>query len=73
MHEGAQNLLKLDGVSLTNIIEMASMNPAKQIGIYERKGSIAVGKDADLLLVDDQLDIKYTICRGIVTYEGEQS
>lgn len=72
MHEGAQNLLKLDGVSLMNVIEMASINPAKQIGIFDRKGSVAVGKDADLLLVDDQLNIKYTICRGVMTYEGEQ-
>lgn len=72
MDEGAQNLLKLDGVSLQEIVKMASMNPAKQIGVFDRKGSITVGKDADLLLVDDQLNLKYTICRGIVTYEGEQ-
>lgn len=70
MHEGAQNMLKLDGVSLTNIIEMASMNPAKQIGVFETKGSIAAGKDADLLLVDDHLNIVYTICRGVITYKG---
>lgn len=70
MHEGAQNMLKLDGVSLMNIIEMASMNPAKQIGVFETKGSIAAGKDADLLLVDDHLNIVYTICRGVITYKG---
>lgn len=71
MHEGAQNMLKLKGVSLANIVEMAAVNPAKQIGLYETKGSIAEGKDADLLLVDDQLNIKYTICRGAIAYKGE--
>ncbi|MGJ9458116.1 N-acetylglucosamine-6-phosphate deacetylase [Oceanobacillus sp. CF4.6] len=71
MNEGAQQLLKLDGVSIENIIEMASVNPAKQIGVYDRKGSIEVGKDADILLVDDQLNIKYTICRGEIAYEAE--
>lgn len=70
MHEGAQNMLKLNGVSLVNIIEMASVNPAKQIDLFESKGSIAEGKDADLLLVDDLLNIKYTICRGVIAYKG---
>lgn len=71
MNDGAQNMLKLNGVSLTNIIEMASVNPAKQIGLFESKGSIAEGKDADLLLVDEHLNIKYTICRGVIAYKGE--
>ncbi|MFC4025100.1 N-acetylglucosamine-6-phosphate deacetylase [Oceanobacillus longus] len=71
MNEGAQQMLKLDGVSIENIIEMASVNPAKQIGVYDRKGSIEVGKDADILLVDDHLNIKYTIARGIIAFEGK--
>lgn len=68
---GAQNMLKLDSVTLRDVIEMASMNPAKQINVYDRKGSIAVGKDADLLLVDDELNINETICRGVTTTQGE--
>lgn len=71
MHEGAQNMLKLDGVSLTDIIKMTAVNPAKQLNVYSKKGSITAQKDADILLVDDQLNIKYTICRGIISYEGE--
>jgi N-acetylglucosamine-6-phosphate deacetylase len=70
MDEGAQQMLQLGGVSIKNITEMASMNPAKQIGIYDRKGSITVGKDADVLLVDDELNIQYTICRGVISYKG---
>ncbi|RDW20608.1 N-acetylglucosamine-6-phosphate deacetylase [Oceanobacillus chungangensis] len=71
MHEGAKQMLQLDGVSMENVIEMASINPAKQIGIFDRKGSIAKGKDADILIVDDHMNIKYTICRGVVSYKGE--
>lgn len=70
MNEGAQNMLNLQGVTLQNIIEMASVNPAKQINVYDRKGSIALTKDADLLLVDDHLNIKYTFCKGIMSYKG---
>ncbi|GGH82389.1 N-acetylglucosamine-6-phosphate deacetylase [Pullulanibacillus pueri] len=66
MDKGAQNMLALEGVTLSDIIQMASINPAKQIGIFDRKGSIAVGKDADLLIVDENLTIHYTLCRGVI-------
>lgn len=70
MHEGAQQMLKLDGVAIEDIIQMTSVNPAKQLGVYDRKGSISVGKDADILLVDDNLNINYTLSLGIITHEG---
>lgn len=71
MCDAVRTMLDLEGVSLDDIVKMASINPAKQIGVYNRKGSIAVGKDADLLLVDDDLTIKYTLCRGEIAYRGE--
>lgn len=70
MNEGAKQMLRLSGVTLSEIIQMASVNPAKQIGIYDRKGSIAVGKDADVLLIDDNMIIQYTICHGVIAYRG---
>lgn len=69
MGDGVKNMLKLSHVEIESIIEMASANPAKQIGFYDIKGSIKVGKDADLLLVDDDLSIEYTICRGKIAYK----
>lgn len=66
-----RNMMKLDGIHLKDIVKMASENPAKQIGVFDRKGSIDIGKDADILLLDDQLHIKYTISCGVVSYKGE--
>ncbi|GAB3790536.1 N-acetylglucosamine-6-phosphate deacetylase [Virgibacillus kimchii] len=71
MKDAAKRMLQLDGVGLKNIVEMTAVNPAKQIGIYDQKGSISAGKDADILLVDDELNIKYTFCRGVIAYKGE--
>ncbi|GAQ19196.1 N-acetylglucosamine-6-phosphate deacetylase [Oceanobacillus picturae] len=71
MRDGAKQMLDLDGVTLQEVIEMASVNPAKQLGVYDRKGSITVGKDADLLLVDRQLHIASAICRGEVAFREE--
>lgn len=71
MYQGAQQMMQIKRVTIEDIMEMTSANPAKQLGIFDRKGSIREGKDADLLLVDDDLNIKYTICRGIVAYKEE--
>nr|WP_234031418.1 N-acetylglucosamine-6-phosphate deacetylase [Lentibacillus cibarius] len=72
MRAGAQQMLRLKDTTIQNVVQMASENPAKQLNIFDRKGSIKAGKDADLLLVDDDLNIKYTICRGVLAYqEGE--
>ena len=71
MQEAVQKMFTLlDGVGIQDIIQMASVNPAKQASVYGRKGSITEGKDADLLIVDANLNIKYTICRGVVAYNG---
>ena len=48
------------GIKLQDIIQMASINPAKQIGIFDRKGSIAKGKEADLLIADNADLLGYT-------------
>lgn len=69
MIDGAKNMLALDEVIIRDIIEMTSVNPAKQIHVFDRKGSIEVGKDADVLLVDKDLNIKYTICLGQIAFE----
>ncbi|WP_077328067.1 N-acetylglucosamine-6-phosphate deacetylase [Virgibacillus siamensis] len=71
MDQGARQMLKLKNVTIRDVMEMASENPAKQLGIYDRKGSIREGKDADLLLTDDALNIRYTICRGAAAYKEE--
>lgn len=69
MFEGAQQMLRLEDATIRHIVQMASENPARQLTIFDRKGSIRAGKDADLILADDDLHIKYTICRGVVAYQ----
>ncbi len=49
---------------LDDVLRMSSATPAKLLGIYDRKGSIAVGKDADINLVDARFNVIRTFCKG---------
>lgn len=69
MQDAAFQMFHLDGVTIQDIVKMTSTNLAKQLGIDDRKGVIAEGKDADLVVVDSNLTIKYTICRGQISYK----
>lgn len=55
----------ITGAPLEHLIQMASVNPAHQTGVWNRKGSLTVGKDADFLLVNDELTLYATYCRGV--------
>ena len=54
------------GLDLPTAVAMASAHPARLMGLAERKGSLAVGKDADLLILDEDLNVKTTIIGGEV-------
>ncbi|MBB6451726.1 N-acetylglucosamine-6-phosphate deacetylase [Salirhabdus euzebyi] len=71
MIDGAQHMMGFAGATIRDVIKMASENPANQIGIYDRKGSIEINKDADLLLVDENLNLFSTWCRGELSYVKE--
>jgi dihydroorotase-like cyclic amidohydrolase len=44
------------GVSLSRIAELVSANPARNFGLFPRKGCIAIGADADFAIVDMNLE-----------------
>jgi N-acetylglucosamine-6-phosphate deacetylase len=66
--QGVKNIISYTDCSLIDAIEMASVNPAKQLNIYDRKGSITVGKDADIVILDDQNEVFMTFCRGKLAF-----
>ena len=51
-------------VPLVHAVRMASANPARHLGVYDRKGSIEQGKDADLLIFDENVNVKSVYVRG---------
>jgi N-acetylglucosamine-6-phosphate deacetylase len=54
---------------LDTAIRMVTQNPAKLLGIGDKKGSITVGKDADLVLLDNDLSVHTTIVAGRIVFQ----
>lgn len=63
-----RTLMRDGGCTLLQAVQMASANPARFMGIQDRKGSIEPGKDADILLFDGDIRIKRTIILGKTVY-----
>lgn len=61
-----KNLLSFTGLSLEEVIPMLTENPARLIGVYDSKGSIENGKDADLVLLDEENGIAGVVIGGVV-------
>ena len=58
------NLLRFTGRDLNQILPLLTENPAKMLGIYDKKGSIADGIDADIVILDQENEIKDVFVSG---------
>lgn len=68
MDQAFRNILSTLPISMVEASKMASNNPARVIGVEDRKGSIAIGMDADLVILDTDLSVIGTIVEGAVVY-----
>jgi beta-aspartyl-dipeptidase (metallo-type) len=57
-------LLVKAGLSLEDSLKIVAANPAKRAGLFESKGSLESGKDADLLILDENLNIESVLAKG---------
>lgn len=71
MCDAVRNMTRLVGVPVPDAIRMASENPARSIGVFDRKGSIAPGKDADFAVLHPGLSVYMTIGMGDILYRQE--
>jgi len=64
LFNAVKNMVNFGNVSFGDAVKMASLNPAKVLGIDDEVGTIEVGKRADLVVLDDNLEIHMVFCRG---------
>ena len=68
MGQALQNFQSFTGCGLEELIKMTSTNPALSLNIFDRKGSLKEGKDADFVLLDRKLDVMMTYCGGKLAF-----
>ncbi|WP_243344457.1 N-acetylglucosamine-6-phosphate deacetylase [Anaerococcus sp. AGMB09787] len=64
-----KNIVKWGFVSFDDALRMASLYPAKSVGVDDLCGKIAYGRDADFIVVDDELNLIATYLDGELRYE----
>ncbi|MCY6959821.1 N-acetylglucosamine-6-phosphate deacetylase [Clostridium brassicae] len=69
LNNAIKNMKDNINAPLYEIVSMVTINPAKDINIYDKKGSLDKGKDADIVIFDDNIDINMTIVEGNIIYE----
>ena len=70
LNHAVRNLLKYTNLPVWEAVNAASLNPAKRIGADGAKGSLEAGKDADIVLCDEDFNICRTISRGRTIYSA---
>lgn len=63
-----RNMVNLASVPLTDAVRMMTHTPARIMGVSDHKGSLAVGKDADIVIFDEQIQVSSTIVKGKVIF-----
>lgn len=64
-----RTMVKQADIPLADAIRMATATPARILNIDDSKGSLIQGKDADIVIFDDDIQIQKTIIKGKIIYE----
>jgi N-acetylglucosamine-6-phosphate deacetylase len=65
-----RNMIQMADVSLLDAVKMISLTPARIMKVDHRKGSLVAGKDADIVIFDENIQIEKTIINGKVIYDA---
>lgn len=69
LNKAVLNIMKYTDLKIYEAVALASLNPAKLINMDNAKGSIKIGKDADLIIFDEELKVDLSIAGGKIIYE----
>lgn len=70
LDNACRNVMKHTGYGLCHAIRMATLNPAKALGIADRVGSLEAGKKANLIIIDDMVHVEKVFLEGGLVAEN---
>lgn len=65
-----RTMIKMAGIPVMDAVKMMTSTPARILKIEDRKGTLAQGKDADVILFDEDINIATTIIKGKICYSA---
>lgn len=68
MNDAVRRAQRLEHCGLHDLVCISSKNAAKELGVDDRKGTLAIGKDADIVVLDSECNVQKTFCRGKLIY-----
>jgi len=69
LNRALANMTRFTSATFAQAVRMATWNPARIFGLHRRKGSIAPGKDADICIADEKMNVQMTLVKGRVVFE----
>ena len=69
LNEGVWNAYQNSSIPLWECVNCASLNPAAALGLDKTKGSLETGKDADIIITDENFGVQKTIIGGHIKFE----
>ena len=70
LNKGVWNVYTNSDIPLYECVNCASLNVATTLGIEKKKGSLEIGKDADIIITDSEFNIEKAIIKGVTRYES---
>ncbi|WP_246637611.1 N-acetylglucosamine-6-phosphate deacetylase [Crassaminicella profunda] len=71
MNDALRNYKNISRLNIVDVVKMATENPARLMEIFDQKGSLNEGKDADITVFDENFHIKFTFVHGQLVHKGE--
>ena len=70
LNKGVWNVYTNSDIPLYECVNCASLNPATTLGLEKTKGSLEIGKDADIIITDGEFNVEKTIIGGVLKYQA---
>jgi N-acetylglucosamine-6-phosphate deacetylase len=65
-------MVQVAEVPLTDAVRMITQTPASILGLSQTKGALVAGKDADIVIFDDDIQVEFTMVKGRTVYQNQK-
>ncbi|MGH4120505.1 N-acetylglucosamine-6-phosphate deacetylase [Clostridium sp.] len=72
LNEGVKNFMNNTDIGICEAISLVSINPARELGLDKVKGSLEVGKYADIVILNSDFDVQQTIVEGNTVFKSNE-